>query len=617
VRRLGASPLPVTAAAGRLDAVEIDARAALNRWLRRRRPGLEQIALRGTWLDEEDVSRLLRLSLPGIDEIAALLEIARFARLRRYERIVIDTAPTGHTLRMFGTPAVLRGVAAVFEHMQEKHRVMVAALRGRWTADAADALVAGMDRDGQELAALLRDQSRTRMIWVTLPEPMAVEETADAVGALRDAGIPLHTLILNRLTPVPDRPCRWCAARRAVEQGAVSALIAALTAARATGVRLAALSARREEPRGARALAAIAAELQSAPPPKPGPTRRVARVTGTLERSAARRAATPTVPQTVRLALFGGKGGVGKTTCAAAVALESARARPRDRVLLLSTDPAHSLADVLGAPVSDTPAAVPGAPPNLLARELDSMRAFAAVRASYAAAVDALFDRISRGGGFDAAHDRNVMRELIDLAPPGIDELVAIMDVIDALLGPAGATRFDLAVIDTAPTGHALRLLEMPRLVHDWSRTLMSILLKYQPVVGVGDVGALLLRLSKGLGGLREILADSRRARFIAVTRPAFVPRAETVRLLRRLSRLRIEVPALVVNAVGAGTCGFCAASRRAQRTELCEIAAQVRRRARDATILIAPAEMPPPHGAAALRRWHRTWRAIEASPPL
>ena len=68
-------------------------------------------------------------------------------------------------------------------------------------------------------------------------------------------------------------------------------------------------------------------------------------------------------------------------------------------------------------------------------------------------------------------------------------------------------------MIDTAPTGHALRLLEMPALVHDWVKALMAILLKYQPVVGVGDLGAVLLRLSQGLGRLRELLNDPARTR--------------------------------------------------------------------------------------------------------
>ena len=136
----------------------------MERWLAVRRETLERIALRGTWLDQEDVSRLLRLSLPGIDELAALFEIARLARTGRYDLVVVDTAPTGHTLRMLNMPGTLREIARVFDAMQAKHRVMVEALRGAWTPDAEEALIDGIDRDGQDLAALLRDPARVRVV---------------------------------------------------------------------------------------------------------------------------------------------------------------------------------------------------------------------------------------------------------------------------------------------------------------------------------------------------------------------------------------------------------------------------------------------------------------------
>ena len=61
-----------------------------------------------------------------------------------------------------------------------------------------------------------------------------------------------------------------------------------------------------------------------------------------------------------------------------------------------------------------------------------------------------------------------------------LDELAAVLEITEAITG--GAPEWDLVVMDTAPTGHALRLLEMPGLMQDWVRALMSILLKYQGV---------------------------------------------------------------------------------------------------------------------------------------
>jgi arsenite-transporting ATPase len=257
------------------------------------------------------------------------------------------------------------------------------------------------------------------------------------------------------------------------------------------------------------------------------------------------------------------------------------------------------------------PASVRGAAPNLRARELDAESGFAAIRTRYAAGIDALFDRIARGSAFDAAHDRRVMRDLIELAPPGIDELVAILEVTDALSPAGGEPTFDLVVMDTAPSGHALRLLEMPALVQDWVKALMAILLKYQPVAGIGEIGGILLRLSQGLGRLRELMGDGDRTRFIAVTRPASLPRAETGRLLQGVAAVGLAVPAIVVNAAGAGTCRYCATVDRLQRREIRATQALARRRA--ARVVITPAVMPPPRGAAALVRWMRGWRELDA----
>ena len=131
-------------------------------------------------------------------------------------------------------------------------------------------------------------------------------------------------------------------------------------------------------------------------------------------------------------------------------------------------------------------------------------------------------------------------------------------------------------VIDSAPTGHALRLLEMPGLAHDWVKALMAILLKYQSIVGVGGLGEVLLRLSQGLRRLRELLTDPARTTFVAVTRPAALPHAETLRLVRRLRAASISVPAVVVNAMGTGTCTRCAREARVQQRQLATLAREL-----------------------------------------
>ena len=576
--------------------MEIDAPAVLRRWISERRAALETIALQGTWLDREDVARLLNLSLPGIDEVAALLDIARLARTGRYDLIVVDTAPTGHTLRMLSMPETLFGIAQVFDRMHEKHRVMVEALRGGWRPDDEDALIHDLAGEARGLSELLRDSSRTRLSWVTLPEPMAIAETRDAVAVLENRGIAVTEIIVNRLTPpVRQRTrCGHCDARRTFEAGALRHLPA---------LERILVSARDTEPRGLAALARIGRELQHPQPPS-----RIRRLSTSWAASIGGSPVTAgrLVARETRLLIFGGKGGVGKTTCAAAAAIAAAARWPVRRVLLISTDPAHSLGDVLGAKVTDKPGRVRGAPANLSVREMDSVRVFLGVREKYAAAIDQLFERLGGGRSFDISHDRSVMHGLIDLAPPGLDELAAVIEITDAV----SSTSSELVVIDTAPTGHALRLLEMPELIHDWTKALMAILLKYQPVTGLGELGTFLLKLSKGLGRLRELLADHARTRFVVVTRAAVLPRAESVRLVQTLQRLDIEVPLVIVNAVGRGRCGRCVNAAAVERREIAALRRMVAPSRSSRTLAAAVTRIPPPRSPSGLRAWQRTgWR--------
>jgi arsenite/tail-anchored protein-transporting ATPase len=599
---VASEPAPVRGAKG-LYAANVDAAIAFDRWLAPRRPLLAAIALRGTYLDEDDVARLLKLSLPGLDEVVGLLEITRLARLhppaQGYGTVIVDTAPTGHTLRLLAAPALLGRVAGVLDNLQSHHRTVVAALRGSYQRDGADSLIVELEREGGALAAMLRDPATSDVTWVTLPEPMALEETADALAALRAAGIHVRRLIVNRVTPAPSGRCEWCDARRRFEARAMTPL-----ARRFGDLEIVTLAELPVEPRGIAALRAASPALRpwQQPPSTPALERRVRALNTRSGRKDTRPA--DLLEGTVRWLLFGGKGGVGKSTCAAATALDLALRAPAKRILLLSMDPAHSLGDVFGAQVGDRARPVPGGPPNLHVREIDAAAEMARFREKYVAAVDEAFARIARSAGGDQA----AFRELIDLAPPGIDEVIAVADLADALTG--SNRRYDIIVTDTAPTGHALRLLQTPAVLREWTQALMAILLKYREIVGAGPLASLLVELSKRLRGLQAILGDAVQARFVVVTRAAALPAAESASLLASLRTLGIAVQAVIVNAVGAGSCRRCRASARAQADEIRRLC----RTAGDAggyAIIEAPADVPPPHGAAALAAWGLGWRRI------
>jgi arsenite-transporting ATPase len=297
------------------------------------------------------------------------------------------------------------------------------------------------------------------------------------------------------------------------------------------------------------------------------------------------------------LLFFGGKGGVGKTTVSAAVALRLARADRRRRVLLLSTDPAHSLGDVFGAEVGDTGRTIRGAPPNLTVRELDAPQAFAARRARFEEALD----DIAASVGVQGAGMAIGASDLMNLAPPGIDELFGVLTVVDA------RAAFDVILVDTAPTGHALRLLETPEAAREWTRVLLRVLLKYRSLVRPGQLAAELVEVSKSIRALIALLRDASSTSFVVVTRAAELPRLETRRLLTRLERLHLSAPAIVVNArtLGPGRCLRCRAVAAAERRELRALRRAFSRRC---AIIQTPLSAPPPAGVKALETWGQTW---------
>jgi arsenite-transporting ATPase len=610
-RRLGPAARPVPTRRGTLHAAELNADAALARFVAARRGQLARILSRGTYLDDDDIERLLRLALPGVDELMGLLELTRLAGARVYDDVVVDTAPTGHTLRLLGMPRALARIAEVFDDMQAKHRFLFESLGGRYRPDDADALVDELAADARRLGDLLREAGRCTFSWILLPEALALDEARDAVGALTRDGLRVEDVVVNRVTSPPRGRCGPCESRIRAEAGILRQARAAFP-----GRRLRVLAALPREPRGLAPLRGLGRGLDDGVGRPWEPARRGARRVGGSARPPLGRPVPleRLVPPAVRLVLVTGKGGVGKTTCAAALALALAGGAPPRRVLALSTDPAHSLGDALAAPLGDDARRPPGAPSGLAAREVDAPAAMAARRARYLEGVQEVFDALRGDSSFDPAFDRAVVEDLIDLAPPGIDELFALLAVVEAL---GGDRPYDTVVVDTAPTGHALRLLEMPDAALEWVHAFMAILLKYRKVIGLGDLGTDLVGLSRDLRGLRTLLGDPERTRALAVTRAAELPRLETVRLVRSLRGLGVPLGGVIVNALTSPlpdgpACARCRAGAAREARSMQALRAGLRARGGTMpTIIGAPAVTPPPRGVRVLSRWPRSWRIV------
>ncbi|MDQ2796626.1 MAG: ArsA family ATPase, partial [Actinomycetota bacterium] len=246
----------------------------------------------------------------------------------------------------------------------------------------------------------------------------------------------------------------------------------------------------------------------------------------------------------MRIVLFTGKGGVGKTTTASATALRLA-----DRgltTLLLSTDTAHSLADALDTTLTGEPLEVT---PRLWAVQIDTQGRFEAAWRDVQAF---LVDMLARGGVDPITAD-----ELTVL--PGVDEVLALLAVRElALTG-----NWDALVVDCAPTAETLRLLALPealtwylRRVFPAQRRIAKTMRPIATVLGRGDaippddIFEALLRLNDELAAVRQLLGDPAVTSVRLVLTPEAVVAAEARRTFTALALYGYAVDLVVANRV-------------------------------------------------------------------
>ena len=262
--------------------------------------------------------------------------------------------------------------------------------------------------------------------------------------------------------------------------------------------------------------------------------------------------------------LYGGKGGVGKTTMAAATALSSAAGGVS--TLVVSTDPAHSLSDTLDADVPPTPSRIREDVP-LYAAEIDPDAAMdeGVLGGDAGAGADAdenplggmgqmgeLFDAM--GGGDDG--DGPGFGPALGGPMPGADEAAAMRQLLEHLDDP----RFDRVVVDTAPTGHTLRLLQLPEMLDSMVGRLMQFRERMGGMVdgvkgmfGMGGDPADapgLDEMRDRIERLRAVLRDPAKTDFRVVMIPEEMSVVESERLVERLDGFDIPVQTLVVNRV-------------------------------------------------------------------
>ena len=472
---------------------------------------------------EEQLSGACTVEIAAFNEFTAVL--AAPGETAEFDHVVFDTAPTGHTLRLLTLPSAWSGYAT-------EHPAGASCLGP----------LAGLDQQREQYAAAvatLADRDATTLVLVTRPETSALREAARASQELAGLGVVNQRLIVNGLLREPgdDAMALAFADRQSTALGdapaglrGLPASAVGLVAGDVTGID------------ALRRLARTADRIQAAAPPEREPVGLpgLSELVDDLDR------AGNGVVMTM------GKGGVGKTTLAAALAV--ALVDRGHRVTLSTTDPAAHVSDALAH----------SAPEGLVLERIDP----AAETARYTAEV------LAGATGLDD-EGRRLLQE--DLRSPCTEEIA----VFRAFARTIDQARDRIVVLDTAPTGHTLLLLDA---AHSYQREVQ------RTNANVGDdISQLLARLR-----------DPEFCRMLVVTLAESTPVHEAQRLQADLRRAEIEPFGWIINAsLAAATTNHPTLRARAEgeRSHIARVESLTR------TAWLVPWQAQPPVGAAALRR--------------
>ena len=476
-----------------------------------------------------------QMSGPCTAEVAAFDRFTDFLDLPRqngdnFDVVIFDTAPTGHTIRLLELPA------------EWSHSIESASQSNGQTCIGPAAAIQDAKRKYERALTVMRDPAQATFVFVLHPEAIAIRETKRATAELAKLDIHTHQIIINGIIAEEERANPLFAARadmqarylmqieRELRLPTQRMMLLPFEIKGVDGLRL--VAGRFFDGDQTSLVVAKAPEASAPAQVLPPPNFR-----------------THILPNGHRRTLFfAGKGGVGKTiaSCLTAVWL----ARQGFRTLLLTTDPAAHLGDVLGVPVRDEPAPVRRLS-NLWAAKIDPKVA----AESYKARI--LEDARHRGRPPEAIR---AMAEELD--SPCTEEMAAFDKFIDY----ASQDTWQAVVFDTAPTGHTLRLLELPV---DWSKQLDVKIFASVDTAAADDVA------KRRFGQVIEMMRDPARCTFAFVMYPEATPILEAWRAAKELRTVGIETGMVVANMViprEQATTPFVRARRDMQEQYLAEI---------------------------------------------
>lgn len=458
----------------------------------------------------EDVVKVLeeQFQSPCTTEMASFDRFVDFMDRGDFDLVIFDTAPTGHTIRLLELPVDWS------RHIEESAKGSGQTCLG--PVQAIQESKAKYDR----AIALLTNPAHTRFIFVLQPEQTAIFETERSAKELQGIGVQSQELIVNGILPVEACDQPFFRKRHEMQQRHQAEIRSRFP------LPIREMLLRDGEVKGIASLREVAEALRG---DGSGSLASVARevepigevIPSSLPASELLKLLTPQ-NGTGKAVFFTGKGGVGKTvvSCAAALCL----ARQGVRALLLTTDPAAHIGQVLDVPVGDRPAPVPSTP-GLWGARIDAKQATEEYKARI----------LAEAKGRYSEDMLLAIRE--ELESPCTEEMAAF----DKFLAYLDSAEYDVVVFDTAPTGHTLRLLELP---FDYSQQVKLMVTTTQ------QGGALRAETQDRFNRVIARLRDPERTVFAFVLYPESTPVVEAYRASQDLAAAGIPTQFVVANQV-------------------------------------------------------------------
>jgi len=446
------------------------------------------------------------LSGPCTTEMASFDKFIDFMESDEYDVIVFDTAPTGHTIRLLELPVDWS------KHIEE------ASEGSGQTCLGPVQSIQGSKEKYDRATELLKDTEQTNFIFVMRPDELSLYETLRASKELETIGIKAGGIIINGI--LPEEACSNSFFRKKFE---VQQTVIADAGIKLGGKKRF-IPLKETEIKGIRSLEYISDELFSSAQNSNPRTKEV-----TIENSA-----TPDLTgfktgydinrlleqkNGTKAVFFTGKGGVGKTTISCITAMYSADRG--NRTLIVTTDPAAHIGEVFDMKLNDRPTPVTE---KLSAVMIDQEKAFTEYRERV----------LKESAGKYSAEMMATMEE--ELNSPCIKEMAAFDKFIRFIEG----SDYDVIIFDTAPTGHTLRLLELP---FDYAK-------QAEMMISTAEAGDAKRDTENRFRKIIEIIRDRERSSFCLVLYPESTPILESYRAMLDLKDAGIETELVVANMI-------------------------------------------------------------------